>query len=273
MAAAQPSPPQGGPLAGHTPGRRSKRICCVQSPTAPTRHPTAGDGRPKVRARGHTPTPAFLTLPEGQGGKDRRGAPRTDREERTRSLGTPVPRPARLRPGPGEHNHTTSISRAKVGGRGGKAQARTVTGGARFKPHRQPPPRLPTTSHLRRGRPTTPGGERLTRGTEPTGRGVVPATTGCPQRGAQGQRPTPPRPTALGSPRHGTTSWVGQTRHTGPGAQAQAGGSSGKGRTRHQLAAHRPRAPRASRDPKSSVADTKRDRVSTYLVAKKTYFG
>lgn len=110
MAAAQLSPPQGGPLAGHTPGRRSKRICCVQSPTAPTRHPKAGDGRPKVRAGGHTPTPAFLTLPEGQGGKDRRGAPRTDREERTRSLGTPVPRPARLRPGPGEHNHTTSIS-------------------------------------------------------------------------------------------------------------------------------------------------------------------
>ncbi|XP_043318315.1 collagen alpha-1(I) chain-like [Cervus canadensis] len=103
--------------------------------------------------------------------------------------------------------------------------------------------------------------------------GVVPAATGCPQRGAQGQRPTPPRPTALGSPRRGTTSWVGQTRHTGAGAQAQAGGSSGKGRTRRQLAAHRPGAPRASRDPKSSAADTKGDRVSTYLVAKKTYFG
>ncbi|XP_043318303.1 collagen alpha-1(III) chain-like [Cervus canadensis] len=103
--------------------------------------------------------------------------------------------------------------------------------------------------------------------------GVVPAATGCPQRGAQGQRPTPPRPTALGSPSRGTTSWVGQTRHTGAGAQAQAGGSSGKGRTRRQLAAHRPGAPRASRDPKSSAADTKGDRVSTYLVAKKTYFG
>ncbi|XP_043727760.1 collagen alpha-1(III) chain-like [Cervus elaphus] len=74
-------------------------------------------------------------------------------------------------------------------------------------------------------------------------------------------------------PRRGTTSWVGQTRHTGAGAQAQAGGSSGKGRTRRQLAAHRPGAPRASRDPKSSAADTKGDRVSTYLVAKKTYFG
>ncbi|XP_043318308.1 collagen alpha-1(I) chain-like [Cervus canadensis] len=73
--------------------------------------------------------------------------------------------------------------------------------------------------------------------------------------------------------RRGTTSWVGQTRHTGAGAQAQAGGSSGKGRTRRQLAAHRPGAPRASRDPKSSAADTKGDRVSTYLVAKKTYFG
>lgn len=45
------------------------------------------------------------------------------------------------------------------------------------------------------------------------------------------------------------------------------------GRIRHQLAAQRPRAPRASRDPKSSVADTKGDRVGTYLVAKNTYFG
>ena len=74
--------------------------------------PRRGDGRPKVRAGGHTPTPlpSSPSPKGGQGGKDRRGAPQADREERTRSLGTPVPRPARLRPGPGEHNHTTSIS-------------------------------------------------------------------------------------------------------------------------------------------------------------------
>ena len=66
---------------------------------------------------------------------------------------------------------------------------------------------------------------------------------------------------------------VGSARqhHTGAGAQAQAGGSSGKGRIGRQLAAQKPRAPRASRDPKSSVADTERDRVSTYLVTKKAY--
>ena len=83
-------------------------------------------------------------------------------------------------------------------------------------------------------------------------------------RGAEGRRPAPPRPR---HPRVGSA----RRHHTGAGAQAQAGGSSGEGRTGHQLAAQKPRAPRASRDPQSSVADTKGDRVSTYLVAKKAY--
>lgn len=80
-----------------------------EDPRPPLTPPEAGDRRPKVRARGRNPAPAFLPLPDGQGGKVRRGAPRTDREEQTRSPGTPVPRLARLRPGPGEHDHTTSI--------------------------------------------------------------------------------------------------------------------------------------------------------------------
>lgn len=80
-----------------------------EDPRPPLTPPEAGDRRPKVRARGRNPAPAFLPLPDGQGEKVRRGAPRTDREEQTRSPGTPVPRLARLRPGPGEHDHTTSI--------------------------------------------------------------------------------------------------------------------------------------------------------------------
>lgn len=106
---------------GRSPGTRREgeagAICCVRRPTAPTDAPrqgTAGDRRSGPEAT--HPTPAFLTLPDGQrGGKTSEGPPRTDREERTRSLGTPVPRLARLRLGPGEHDHTTSIRGAKVG--------------------------------------------------------------------------------------------------------------------------------------------------------------
>ena len=82
--------------------------------------------------------------------------------------------------------------------RGGGA-ARTVTRGARFKPHRQPPPPPP---RLRRERPTTPGRERLTRGTEPIGQGSHLSLHRVPAAGsAQGRRPTAPRPATLGSPR------------------------------------------------------------------------
>ncbi|XP_069428888.1 collagen, type I, alpha 1b-like [Ovis canadensis] len=86
-----------------------------------------GKGQQETEDQGqrpHTqPLPSSPSL-MGSGGEDKRGAPRTDREERTRSLGTPVPRLARLRLGPGEHDHTTSIRGAKgdrpvrVSGRG-----------------------------------------------------------------------------------------------------------------------------------------------------------
>ncbi|XP_069445029.1 collagen alpha-1(I) chain-like [Ovis canadensis] len=76
-----------------------------------------GKGQQETEDQGqrpHTqPLPSSPSL-MGSGGEDKRGAPRTDREERTRSLGTPVPRLARLRLGPGEHDHTTSIRGAKA---------------------------------------------------------------------------------------------------------------------------------------------------------------
>lgn len=124
-----------------------------------------GKGQQETEDQGrrpHTqPLPSSPSL-MGSGGKTSEGPPRTDREERTRSLGTPVPRLARLRLGPGEHDHTTSIRGAKVG-RGGTA--RTVTGGARFKPRRQPP--SPTSPQARAANDP----KRRTPDTEPTGRG------------------------------------------------------------------------------------------------------
>ena len=72
-AAAQPSPPWGELLAEHTPGRRRESICRVRRPTAPTDATQGRDRRPKVRARGHNPTPTFLRLP---GGKSQARGPR-----------------------------------------------------------------------------------------------------------------------------------------------------------------------------------------------------
>lgn len=175
MAAAQPSPPRGGPLAGaHARKAKQAHLLCLKT-HGPTRHPKAGDGRPKVRAGGRTPTPALPHPPQGARGKDRRGAPRTDREERTHSLGTPVPRPARLkaRPGRARPHHINQLSQSKGVGGGGRGREGTGEDSHRRGPALSLTGNLPspTTSHLRRGRPTTPGGERLTRGTEPTGRG------------------------------------------------------------------------------------------------------
>lgn len=72
-----------------------------------------GKGQQETEDQGrrpHTqPLPSSPSL-MGSGGKTSEGPPRTDREERTRSLGTPVPRLARLRLGPGEHE----IGRAHV---------------------------------------------------------------------------------------------------------------------------------------------------------------
>lgn len=105
-----------------------------------------------------------------------------------------VPRPTRLRPGPGEHDITTSISkkRAQGGPEGGKRPARTPTRGTCFRPRQHPsnpgqeqpgnPGRTPDTWH-----------GALWNGTG----GLTTATAGCPQRGAHGVKdprhlPTPP---------------------------------------------------------------------------------
>ena len=71
--------------------------------------------------------------------------------------------------------------------------------------------------------------------------------------------------------RGGTTSWVSQTHHIGASTQAQAGGFSGKGQIGYHQVTPRPKAPCASRDPKSLVADTKAHHGSTYLVTKKAH--
>ncbi|XP_069428380.1 basic proline-rich protein-like [Ovis canadensis] len=257
-------PATGRAARGHTP-RRQEQSAVSEDQRRPLT--PRGKGQQETEDQGQRPhtqplpsSPALM----GSGGEDKRGAPRTDREERTRSLGTPVPRLARLRLGPGEHDHTTSIRGAKVG-RGGTA--RTVTRGARFKPRRQPP-----SPHLASGeRPTTPRGEHLTRSPQGGGR---PSRPQVPTAGARAPRVEDrhaPPPSGRPETGGGTVGRVSRRHHTGAGAQAQAGGSSGKGRTGHQLAAQKPRAPRASRDPQSSVANTKGDRVSTYLVAKKAY--
>ena len=90
---------------GHTPGRRSKRVCLCPKTNGPTRHPKAGDGRPKVRAGGHTPTPAFLTLPKGQGGKTGEG-PRGQTEK---SGHVHWERPSLVRPGRARPHHISHV--------------------------------------------------------------------------------------------------------------------------------------------------------------------
>lgn len=98
----------------HRRGGEARASAVSRRPTGPRRLTPRGGGadrRPKVRARDRTqPLPSSPSPTGRQGGKDGRGVPRTDREERARPPGTPVPRPARLRLGPGEHDHTTSIT-------------------------------------------------------------------------------------------------------------------------------------------------------------------
>lgn len=106
---------------------------------------------------------------------------------------------------------------------------RTVAGGARFKPRRPPPPATP---HLASPQATAADDDPrrrscLTRGTEPTRAGVVPATTGRPQRGShrvEDPRRLAPPPSGHPETGGGATGRVCQTRHAGAGAQAQAGG-------------------------------------------------
>ena len=107
----------------------------------------------------------------------------------------------------------------------GGGTARTVTRGADLSltGNLCPPPRL------RRERPMTPGGERLTRGTEPTGRGSRLSLHWVPAAGsAQGRRRMAPRPAALGSPgnwkwhhKSGQPDTPHRSWHTGPGGWLQ----------------------------------------------------
>lgn len=77
----------------------------------PLRRETPSPPTPRERQRdevGPGPAPLLLhTTPAG--GEERRGAPRAEREERSHPPGMSVPRLARLRPGPGERDVTTSI--------------------------------------------------------------------------------------------------------------------------------------------------------------------
>ena len=65
-----------------------------------------------------TTTPALPHTPSTgrEGVKREARGPRTEREERSRSPGTSVPRLARLRSGPGERDSTTSISQSSEPG-------------------------------------------------------------------------------------------------------------------------------------------------------------
>lgn len=125
-----------------------------------------GKGQQETEDQGrrpHTqPLPSSPSL-MGSGGKTSEGPPRTDREERTRSLGTPVPRLARLRLGPGEHDHTTSIRGAKVG-RGEARRGQSPEGPALSLAGNLHPPTSPQARAANDPKRRTPD-------TEPTGRG------------------------------------------------------------------------------------------------------
>ena len=124
------------------------------------------------------PTPAFLTLPDGQrGGRQARGP--ADRPRRADtftgnarpSSGTVSARPGRTRP-----HHIDPWSRGGAGG----GTARTVTRGARFQPRRQPPS-PPTSPQARAANDPERRTPDRWRGAHRAG--VVPAATRCPQRG------------------------------------------------------------------------------------------
>ena len=110
--------------------------------------------------------PPTHTPPATAGGRGGGGArdPWAEREERSHSPGMSVPRLTRLRPGPGEHDITTSISkkRARGGPKGGNARRGHRPEGTCFRPRQHP---LDTQGKDSRATQ----GERLTRGTEPCG--------------------------------------------------------------------------------------------------------
>ena len=80
-AAVQPSPPRGGPLAEHTPGRRSESICCVRRPTAPTDATRGGGQETEGQGQRPQPSPRLPPPPRRPGGKSQARGP-ADRPRR-----------------------------------------------------------------------------------------------------------------------------------------------------------------------------------------------
>ena len=74
-AAVQPSPPRGGPLAEHTPGRRSESICCVRRPTAPTDATRGGGQETEGQGQRPQPSPRLPPPPRRPGGKSQARGP------------------------------------------------------------------------------------------------------------------------------------------------------------------------------------------------------
>ena len=113
-------------------------------PPAPRGKKAGGRGRAGVRT---TPNPGARpprTRHDGRARRSRGGrGPRAEREERSHPPWTPVPRLTRLRPGPGEHEITTSIDRQQAAApRGLPEEQKPSEDGDRgdlLPPHRQAP--------------------------------------------------------------------------------------------------------------------------------------
>lgn len=120
-------------LEGNSHGGGAESVRCVTRPRNPA---TATRRKAGQRGRAGFRTPLFPAHHPEAGEEGKRG-PRAEREERSHSPGMSVPRPARLRPGPGERDVTTSIepspgastSSAAGGGRRGVDEAPRGWGG------------------------------------------------------------------------------------------------------------------------------------------------
>ena len=236
-------------------------------PPAPRGKKAGGRGRAGVRT---TPNPGARpprTRHDGRARRSRGGrGPRAEREERSHPPWTPVPRLTRLRPGPGEHEITTSIDRQQAAApRGLPEEQKPSEDGDRgdlLPPHRQAP------------RPPGGGGAGAT-GQPQTQRGTPDTRHGALRdRGCHGQRPgahgmertgvkDPPPPAHTALPRVPETGG----RHRDPGhlesstragAQAQADGSGSsergqgparpRGQARNPTRAQRPTSLRRATD-------------------------
>ena len=190
-ASGRPSPAEEGRAARHGPGAfgKGRRECPPRPrtpvPPAPRGKKAGGRGRAGVRT---TPNPGARpprTRHDGRARRSRGGrGPRAEREERSHPPWTPVPRLTRLRPGPGEHEITTSIDRQQAAApRGLPEEQKPSEDGDRgdlLPPHRQAP--RPPGGGGGQERPDNPrhSGGRLTRGTEPCETGVVTANGRVP---------------------------------------------------------------------------------------------